>query len=357
MGFSSYARVLTLLYIYAMTMIASGRAQTFKCNTNEATCNGLVGYVSPNRTTLDDIKNLFGIKNLRSLLGANNLPLSTLSNYTVHANDTLDIAFPCLCKNGTGMPRHRLPIYTVVPDDGLYHIAAEVFKGLVTYPQIQKVNNISDANLIKVGQELWIPLPCSCDELNGDKVVHYGHVVEPGSSLEKIAQRYNTTEDTLRTLNSIEPNTELMAGVVVDVPLKACTSMVSNNSLDYPLLVANGTYAFTAGNCVKCTCDAANNWTLQCEPSQVNSSLWTICPSMQCEGAENLYIGNSSSSGCNRTTCTYGGYNNQTIFKTLALESTCSGPNNNAPNSLRGWRWSYLLISIHLVVLYLHFIK
>ncbi|GFY89818.1 hypothetical protein Acr_07g0000150 [Actinidia rufa] len=119
------------------------------------------------------------------------------------------------------MPHHHLPLYTVVPDDGLYHIAAEVFKGLVTYQRIQEVNKISDANLIVVGQKLWIPLPCSCDELFGDRVVNYGHVVEPGSSLEKIAQRYNTSEDTLRTLNSLDPITELMAGVL-DVPLKEC---------------------------------------------------------------------------------------------------------------------------------------
>ena len=42
----------------------------------------------------------------------------------------------------------------------------------------------------------------------------------------------------------------------------ACTSMVANNnSLDYPLLVANGTYVYTANSCVMCKCDSANNWT------------------------------------------------------------------------------------------------
>ncbi|KAL6965163.1 hypothetical protein U1Q18_036218 [Sarracenia purpurea var. burkii] len=144
-----------------------------------------------------------------------------------------------------------------------------------------------------------------------------------------------------------------MAGVVLDVPLKACTSLVSNSSLDYPFLVSNGTYTFTAGNCVKCKCDAANNWTLQCEPSQIKSSIWTTCPSMQCEGAGNLYIGNTSSTSCNRTTCAYAGYNNQTIFTTLALESTCTDSDNYAPKL--SWRWSYLLISIHLALLCLHF--
>lgn len=42
----------------------------------------------------------------------------------------------------------------------------------------------------------------------------------------------------------------------------ACTSMVANNnSLDYPLLVADGAYVYTANSCVMCKCDSANNWT------------------------------------------------------------------------------------------------
>lgn len=140
----------------------------------------------------------------------------------------------------------------------------------------------------------------------------------------------------------------------------ACTSMVRNDSLDNPLLVANGTYVFTAANCVMCKCDAANNWTwvrshinssaspysnsqlsrtwfafclsfdayihrLQCEPTQLNSSLWQSCPSTQCQGAQLMSLGNSTSAGCNRTSCAYAGYTNQTILTTLVPESTCPG--------------------------------
>ena len=105
-------------------------------------------------------------------------------------------------------------------DDGLYHIAAEVFAGLVTYPEIQAANNISDPNQIEVGQELRIPLPCSCDNVNGSKVVHYGHVVEAGSSVELIAGEYGTTEETLLRLNGITDPKTLQAGDVLDVPLK-----------------------------------------------------------------------------------------------------------------------------------------
>ncbi|KAK6129429.1 hypothetical protein DH2020_036831 [Rehmannia glutinosa] len=305
--------------------------QPFRCASTGATCNALIDYVSPNATTLSAIRTLFTIKNLRSILGANNLPLSTPRTFPIAAQQTVKIPFPCVCNNGTGISNRR-PNYTVVAGDGLYHIAAEVFSGLVTYQQIQAVNNISDPNLIMVGQNLWIPLPCSCDDVDGQRVVHYGHVVAQGSTVEGIAQQYNTSQDTILRLNNLTSSRDLLAGAVLDVPLRTCSSMVNNNSLDYPLLVPNGTYLFTANNCVTCKCDAAVSWMLQCEPSQINSS----CPPIRCEGAESFYLGNSTSSGCNRTTCAYAGYN-QRILTTVALESTCPVSDNRSSGmSLQG---------------------
>ncbi|KAI8533252.1 hypothetical protein RHMOL_Rhmol11G0283200 [Rhododendron molle] len=108
---------------------------------------------------------------------------------------------------------------------------------------------------------------------------------------------------------------------------------------------------------------------LQCEPSQAQSTLWTTCPSLQCQGTKSLYIGNTTTSSCNRTTCAYAGYNNQTIFTTLTSLSTCPVSGNPpAPQSpptsdgniyvpkfsLQGQSWSFILMFIHLVLLYLH---
>lgn len=71
---------------------------------------------------------------------------------------------------------------------------------------------------------------------------------------------------------------------------------------------------------------------LQCEPTQMNSSLWKSCPSMQCQGPEGLYIGNSTSSSvCNRTSCAYAGYTNQTILTSL-VSDTCPGKSLVAMN-------------------------
>ncbi|KAM7475208.1 hypothetical protein LguiB_022451 [Lonicera macranthoides] len=337
--------------ILSLQLASKSTAQSFICNSN-ATCTSLIDYVLPNTTTIAAVKTLFGVKNHRSILGANNLPPSTSQTFTLPAKQTIKIPFPCRCFNGTGISNGR-PVYKVVPNDGLYHIAAEVFSALVTYEQIQVVNNIKDANLIEVGQELWIPLPCSCDDVDGNRVVHYGHVVASGNTVEGIAQLYNTTEDTLLRLNRLPTPNDLKAGAVLDVPLKACTSMVNNDSPDFPLLVANGTYVYTATNCITCRCDTANNWTLQCAPSQLNSSKWQSCPSMLCEGGDNLLIGNSTmSSNCNRRTCAYAGYNNQTILTSIALESTCPVSDNSVTRlGLQGWKRNFLLTAIHLLLL------
>ncbi|KAL7156324.1 hypothetical protein ABFS83_02G001800 [Erythranthe nasuta] len=333
-----------LLLLFFITInFTSAQQQPFRCNSAGATCNALVDYVSPNATTLSAIRTLFTIKNLRSLLGANNLPLSsTPPNFPIAANQTIKIPFPCICSNGTGISNRR-PIYKIVHGDGLYHIAAEVFSGLVTFQQIQAVNKIPNADLIEEGQDLWIPLPCSCDDVDGQKVVHYGHVVAPGSLLEGIALHYNTSQETLLRLNNLATPQSLLAGAILDVPLRACSSTVNNNSMDYPLLVPNNTYVFTANNCVRCKCDAAMNWMLECESSQINAS----CPLIRCD---NLYLGNvtSSSSDCNRTTCAYAGYNNnRTILTTLAMESTCPASDNKSSASAMGpGSWNGVVILI-----------
>ncbi|KVI06388.1 Peptidoglycan-binding lysin domain-containing protein [Cynara cardunculus var. scolymus] len=130
------------------------------------------------------------------LLAANDLPTNTPQNQNFPASSILKIPFPCSCRNGTGISNRR-PNYIVIPNDTLFHIAAEVFSRVVTFTQIQLVNNIPNPDMISVGQRFWIPLPCSCDDVEGQAVVHYGHFVQAGSTVSGIAERFNTTESTL----------------------------------------------------------------------------------------------------------------------------------------------------------------
>ncbi|MBA0591839.1 hypothetical protein Gorai_008833, partial [Gossypium raimondii] len=331
--------------LVSVLTIQYSAAQSFKCSSSDpSTCHALVGYITVNNTNLGAIQSLFSVKNLRSLLGANNLPLNTKRSYAIPAQQVIKVPINCLCNNNTGTSSGA-PIYTVQPGDGLYHIAAEVFSRLLLYQQIAAANNIRDANLITIGDKLKIPLPCSCDEVDGQKVVHYAHMVKSGSSLGEIAQEFGTNEETLARINGIKADSDLKADQPIDVPLKGIVtfvypsalqavvklgklllhSSISSDSFDFPLLAANGTYLFTANGCVKCMCDAANNWTLHCEPSQNKPSKWDTCPSMKCQGAEGLSIGNSTAAGCNRSTCSYAGFNNSTIMTTLVQDSSsCS---------------------------------
>lgn len=328
-------RLLVILPFLCLLAATSTSAQSFKCSSTTP-CRSLVGYSSENASTLSDIQSLFGVKNLRSLLGANNLPLSTSRNFTIPAQQTVKVPIPCICYNNTGIS-NKVPIYTVKPDDGLFVIASYVFSGLLQYEQIVVVNKIANPNLIEVGEKLWIPLPCSCDQVNGEDVVHYAHVVAEGSTVEAIAAQFGSDTQTLLKLNGMNDSDQLIADVPFDVPLKACNSSIRSDSLDYPLLVANGSYAVTADNCVKCSCDSANNLTLQCEPSQLKPIKWRSCPLMQCEASGGLFIGNmTSSSSCNRSDCAYAGYNNQSIFTSLAVESTCPSPPSSSTPSNTG---------------------
>ncbi|XP_065629263.1 lysM domain-containing GPI-anchored protein 2 [Quercus suber] len=215
-----YAKVLVgvLLFITLATTSTAQPPPNFTCSaTTKSTCHSLVDYVSPNTTVLSTIQSLFQIMRFHDLFGANGFPTSTSPNETLQAQQRIKIPFNCRCENGTGVS-DRAPVYTVIKDDGLYHIAAEIFSNLVTYQEIAKVNGITDPNNITIGQELWIPLPCSCDEVEGVKVVHYGHVVESGSSVDKIAMEYGTTPAILLKLNGITNASELQANQVLDVP-------------------------------------------------------------------------------------------------------------------------------------------
>ncbi|CAN1307838.1 LysM domain-containing GPI-anchored protein 2 [Linum perenne] len=343
------------LLILLPTISSFSGAAAFKCTTTPAKCHSLIDYITPpHETTFAAVQSLFEIRNLRMLLGANNLPLSTSPNDTLTAKQTLKIPFPCLChgRKGVGVSNKR-PMYKVTKwDKDLDEIAAKVFASVVTGGDIAAVNDVSEKVKVHVGMKLWIPLPCSCDDVEGNKVVHYGHVAEAGSSLEGIAATYGASVDVLKELNGLKDGSGLSPGQVLDVPIRgknrifgfcgfvdfemvrsiesvtqlwlaACNSSIRDDSVDSKFLVANGTYAFTAHNCVKCSCDSSNNWTLNCYASGVKPSDWSTCPTTQCGGKTTVPLGNSTSSVCGGATCSYAGFaSNITIFTTFS--HTCS---------------------------------
>ncbi|MCD7463994.1 hypothetical protein HAX54_051892 [Datura stramonium] len=149
-------------------------ASSFSCS-SAGTCDAIIDYTLPNVTTFSAVKKLFQLKNLRSLLGVNNLPINTPADQKLPANQTIKIPFPCLCRNGTGISNKR-PTYTVIAGDFLSHIVSDIFAG---------------------------------------------------NTIEGIAQQYNVSLVTPLRLNGLASSKELLAGSVLDVPLKACQSMLA----------------------------------------------------------------------------------------------------------------------------------
>ncbi|KAI3943204.1 hypothetical protein MKX01_027502 [Papaver californicum] len=338
-----FSKYLSFILLLLVPTFPSANSLGFTCTTAK-TCKWLAGYAPLNATTLSNIATLFGfgLTDFSTLLGANNLPIDTPPYTSVAANETIVIPFTCSCQNGTGMADYTT-LYTVQSDDFLDRIGRDIFSSLVTYQEIAAVNSINNPNLIDVFQVLRIPLPCSCDDLDGNQVAHYAHVVRHNNhgevdTLEMIAKQFGVTVESLLKLNggNLEPSEE----TIIDIPLRACASKVGSTSPDYPLLVAHGTYTFTADNCVKCTYDSNNkNSMLRCEPSSSKDKFEysSPCPPGKCVGhgdkgtklnsalGQNSYIDDS---GCYKRYCAYTGFETEyppTISASIVNITTCPG--------------------------------
>ncbi|KAI3880981.1 hypothetical protein MKW92_023341 [Papaver armeniacum] len=315
MLFNKFVFCILLLYVATFSSVKS---QGFVCkSTTISKCKSVAGYVAPNAKTLANITTLFGVTDFNLLLGANNLPIDTPQSKSVAANETIKIPSP---------------VRVITEQESLIEITSLgiFFSLLVTYQEIAAANKITDSNKIVVGQSLRIPLP----------FVHYAHVVPPKGTLEMIVDEFGATEESLLKLNNLSDAKELKAESVLDVPLRACTSMVSNASSDYPLLLSDGTYTYTANNCIKCTCDLnSQNWNLfpkpdlYCEPSSPKRSKFEIGNNVlrsqrhECiwYSSGKQYIELGAQGSCPKY-CAYTGYNNQSrsISTTVANVSACT---------------------------------
>ncbi|XP_020683223.1 chitin elicitor-binding protein-like isoform X2 [Dendrobium catenatum] len=343
--------LLSLVLVSLLHSPLPSTAAPFVCTTPKTpTCQSLIGYIPINRTTYAALKSLFTIKSIRTLFSANDLLPSTRSSTSIPAGSVVRVPIPCSCLAGSGSSSGR-PIYVVKAGDGLDSIARNNFGGFVTYQDIAKANNISNPNLIEVGERLLIPMPCSCDPVDGESVVHYAHFVAAGSTVASIAEDFGVSQDVLLRINGIKDPKDLLAGQVLDVPLRACSSSISNSTIDRNLRIPNHSYALTAKNCVLCNC-SSTTWQLDCHPTQGISK--NSCPVAKCGS---LSLGNKSVSACETSICSYAGYTASNILTVLTNQCTCNGsgptPGSSHGSALRvgvGWvAWTQLMI-LHIVL-------
>lgn len=316
------ARVFLLLLVASRTL---SKSTIEPCNGSD-TCNALVAYILPADLKVSEVATRFQVDPL-SILGANGFDPLTSDSQTQILPAGLLIKVPLKCQCVNGIRKSMSTVYTVQPIDTLRGIADVVFGGLVTWDQIMAANNnITDGGGLNIGQSLVIPLPCSCfnGTDNGFPAVYMSYAVQSGDSLASIARTYGTTVTDLTSVNSLG-SFQIAAGDIIAIPLAACSSDNLNLPSNSDLLVANGSYAVTAGQCVQCSC-GPNDFNLYCAPSL----LATSCPSMQCKDS-NLLIGDvieqHTSAGCNVTSCLYGGYIKGKINSSLTnfLQPQCLG--------------------------------
>lgn len=110
--------------------------------------------------------------------------------------------------------------YIVQRGDNLYLIALRY--GL-TVDAIVRANNLSNPNLLHVGQSLVLPgvgsSTAEAGELPDEEATTTTHVVQRGENLFRIALRYGTTIDVLAAYNGLTDPRRIAVGQILIVPL------------------------------------------------------------------------------------------------------------------------------------------
>ncbi|WVZ82033.1 hypothetical protein U9M48_029345 [Paspalum notatum var. saurae] len=326
-----------LLVILAAAAFRPATAKTTiePCSGADA-CPALLGYTVYADMKVSEVAALFGA-DPAALLAANALDFASpgAANRILPAGTPLRVPTRCACADGV---RKSVAVrYAARPDDTLGSVAEVVFAGLPSVDQIRTANGLAaqdpDAPL-GAGQRLVVPLPCVCFNSTDNNLpaVYLSYVVQVRDTVESIAASHATTVTDISNVNAMG-SPVVAPGDILAIPLPACASAFPNSASDYGLLVANGTYALTAGNCVECSCGPAN-LNLYCTPAP--ASLTASCSSMQCPNS-NLILGNvtaqTTTGGCGVSSCNYAGYVNGTIATTLSsgLQPTCPGPHQFPP--------------------------
>ncbi|SFG64574.1 polysaccharide deacetylase family sporulation protein PdaB [Halobacillus alkaliphilus] len=132
------------------------------------------------------------------------------------------------------MPSASGTIHTVKAGDTLYSLAG---KYGVTVNQIVKENNLSNANVIRVGQRLVIP----GDTPDPPPVQGDSYTVKAGDTLYSIAKRYNVSLNDLIEANQISNSSYIRIGQNLVIPQDMTSYTVKAGDTLYSIARRNGT--------------------------------------------------------------------------------------------------------------------
>ena len=120
--------------------------------------------------------------------------------------------------------------YTVQSKDNLYSIAK---KYNTTVEDIQKLNNLTTDKL-QIGQILKMPLPEPIQILDNNYITYK---VEKGDNLYSIANKHNSTPDSIKTLNKLTSNI-LSIGEILKIPKN-----IKKDYIEYKVLNGDSLYS------------------------------------------------------------------------------------------------------------------
>ncbi|XP_028774995.1 lysM domain-containing GPI-anchored protein 1 [Neltuma alba] len=331
---SALRSTVILLLLQVLNLINVGDVScksTIEPCSNSDSCNALLGYTLYTDLKVSEVASLFQIDPI-ALLTANAIDISypDVEHHILPSRLFLKIPMTCSCVDG--IRKSVSTHYKTRPSDTLSSIADSIYGGLVSADQLREANSISDPSVLDAGQNLVVPLPCTC--FNGTDntlpAIYLSYVVQPIDTLAAIAARYFTTLTDLMNVNAMG-SSAINDGDILAIPIPACASNFPKFASDHGLLVPNGSYAVTAGHCVLCSC-GPRNLNLYCMPA----SLAVSCSSMQCKRS-NLMLGNVTAQqgggGCSVNSCNYNGFANGTIITALStsLQPRCPGPQQFPP--------------------------
>ncbi|EOY16264.1 Lysm domain GPI-anchored protein 1 precursor isoform 2 [Theobroma cacao] len=264
--FISFYKAL-LFIIFTNVALVTSKSTIEPCS-NSDSCNSLLGYTLYTDLKVAEVASLFQVDPI-SILTANAIDISypDVENHILPAQ--LFIKIPILCSCVDGIRKSVSTNYKTRPQDTLSSIADSIYAGLVSADQIREANSIADPTVLDVGENLLVPLPCTCfnNTDNGLPAIYLSYVVKPVDTLAGIAASYSTTITDLMNVNAMG-SSSVKAGDILAVPLSACASNFPKYASDRGLIVPNGSYAITASHCVQCSC-GPGSLNLYCTPASL----------------------------------------------------------------------------------------